>query len=374
MIDAAERMHSATTLLLEPVAGCAWSDTLWSMRLTGWRPEGPLPVGVSLAGDGMQGCLHREALLAWAAALRAAGDLFLAETVSRTLTAHEAPPTRLAWPGGALDLSRPRVMGIINVTPDSFSGDGLHHRLEAAVAQGLRMAAEGADILDVGGESSRPGAEPVGCEEELQRVVPVVQRLVQVVGLPISVDTRKPEVMEAALDAGASWINDVTALREVGAGSFMSRVLAGRAAPIVLMHMQGRPATMQQAPHYGDLLAEVYGFLAERVAWCVAHGIARSRLILDPGIGFGKSPAHNLQLLRHLRVFRGLGLPLLLGVSRKRLVGTLTGEESAERREVGSHVLAALGVLNGAQILRVHDVAGARQAVAVAHGWAHGVP
>ncbi|MBF0460063.1 MAG: dihydropteroate synthase [Magnetococcales bacterium] len=261
-------------------------------------------------------------------------------------------------------------MGIINVTPDSFSGDGLDRSVQAAVAQGVRMAAEGADILDVGGESTRPGAALVPVEEELQRVIPVVQALRQAVDLPISVDTSKSEVMQAALAAGAALINDVTALR--GEGRFVQEVLAQRTEPVVLMHMQGVPATMQGNPVYRDVLADVYGFLAERVRWCVANGIARSRLIVDPGIGFGKNQRHNWALVRHLRLFRGLGLPILLGVSRKRLVGAMLGETVAEQRDVGSHVLAALGVLNGAQIVRVHDVAGARQAVAVAQGWAEG--
>ncbi|MEO5364140.1 MAG: dihydropteroate synthase [Magnetococcus sp. DMHC-8] len=278
----------------------------------------------------------------------------------------------LAWRGWRLDLSRPRVMGIINVTPDSFSGDGLDHQVALAVAQGRRMAAEGADLLEVGGESTRPGAVPVTVAEELARVVPVVRTLVQAVDLPVAVDTRKPEVMEAVLAAGAAMLNDVTALQEAG-GRFVREVLAPRSEPIILMHMQGTPATMQDRPVYRDVVAEVYEFLAERVRWCAAHGIDRARLIVDPGIGFGKSQPDNLELVRRLRVFADLGLPVLLGVSRKRLVGALTGEAEAGRRDAGSHVLAALGVLHGAHIVRVHEVAGARQAVAVAQGWERGL-
>ena len=277
----------------------------------------------------------------------------------------------LAWGRWRLDLSRPCIMGIINVTPDSFSGDGLDRRVAAAVAQGVRMAEEGADILDVGGESSRPGAEMVSSEEEWVRVGPVVSGLAHVVDLPISVDTGKPEVMQAALEAGAAMLNDVNALQGVD-GYFARTVLAPRKEPLVLMHRRGPSATMQDHPVYRDVVAEVTQFLAERVRWCVAQGIDRSRLIVDPGIGFGKSQPDNLDLVRRLRVLRGLGLPVLLGLSRKRLVGALTGEAEAGRRDVGSHVLAALGILSGAQIIRVHDVAGARQAVAVAQGWAEG--
>ncbi|MBF0401373.1 MAG: dihydropteroate synthase [Magnetococcales bacterium] len=258
-------------------------------------------------------------------------------------------------------------MGVINVTPDSLSGDGLDRSVAAAVAQGVAMVAQGADILDVGGESSRPGAVAVSVEEEMARVVPVVRALAQLVDRPVSVDSCKPEVMQAALAAGGSIINDINALRGLS-GPLPSWLLAGE-EPIVLMHMQGAPRTMQLDPRYQDVVAEVYGFLAQRVHACVAQGIARCRLVVDPGIGFGKSSAHNLALLRHLRVFRGLGLPVLLGVSRKRLVGMLVAEEEPARRDVGSHVLAALGVLSGARIVRVHDVAGARQAVAVAQGW-----
>ncbi|MEO5349757.1 MAG: dihydropteroate synthase [Magnetococcus sp. YQC-3] len=275
----------------------------------------------------------------------------------------------LAWRGWRLDLSRPRVMGIINVTPDSFSGDGRHRSLEAAVAQGVRMAAEGADILDVGGESTRPGAQPVSSEEELARVVPVVEALAAAVELPISVDTSKPEVMQAALEAGAAMINDVTALRGVEAAGCVQRLLAHREEPIILMHMQGTPATMQAEPLYRDVVAEVSDFLAGRIAWCVANGIDRSRLLVDPGIGFGKSHAHNLELLRRMGALCALGVPVLLGVSRKRLVGNMTRVEEAARRDAGSHVLAALGVMNGARIVRVHDVAGARQAMDVVHAW-----
>ncbi|MBF0097476.1 MAG: dihydropteroate synthase [Magnetococcales bacterium] len=279
-----------------------------------------------------------------------------------------APASRqLSCGRWSLDLSQPRVMGIINVTPDSFSGDGLAGAPQQAVAQGLQMVAQGADLLDVGGESTRPGAAELSVQEELDRVIPVIEALVARVEAPVAVDTRKAAVMVAALQAGATMINDVNALRGVEA-SFVRQVLAARQEPIVLMHMQGIPATMQAEPSYQDVVAEVVAFLAERVRWCEEQGIARSRLLVDPGIGFGKDHAHNMTLLCHLSALQVLEVPVLLGVSRKRLTGWLTGEVEPHKRDVASHVLAAWGVCAGAAIVRVHDVAGARQALAVAQG------
>ncbi|MBF0271674.1 MAG: dihydropteroate synthase [Magnetococcales bacterium] len=264
-------------------------------------------------------------------------------------------------------------MGIVNVTPDSFSGDGLAGHQRAAIDQGLAMAEAGADLLDVGGESTRPGAAPVELAEELERVVPVIRELAAALPIPVAVDTSKPAVMRAAIQAGAALINDVTALRGGGeapddpeAGQDTARLLAESQTPAVLMHMQNRPATMQQAPAYDDVVGEVYDFLARRMALCVAHGLPRERLICDPGIGFGKTTAHNLTLLRRRRLFRGLGTPLLLGFSRKRLLGALTGIDAPRQRDPAGHLLAALA---DASILRVHDVAGARQAMAVATGY-----
>lgn len=368
--------------LLEPYVGMTaeWEpdgvlgsapDALWLVRLVGWQAGewlASLPPGVVAVGEEplVTGRLSRGALEQWIERLGLLGAGVLSAALSQTLAAHLVADPVLVWGRWQLDLSRPQVMGVLNMTPDSFSGDGLDRRVAAAVAQGVAMVAAGADILDVGGESSRPGASAVESGEELERVVPVVQALARAVDRPISVDTRKPEVMEAALAAGAAMINDVTALQGL---TPQPGAWAMGAEPIVLMHMQGEPTSMQVRPVYQDVLADVYSFLEERIGWCVAHGIARSRLILDPGIGFGKSPQHNMALLRHLRVFRGLGLPVLLGVSRKRLVGLMTGETEPAHRDVGSHVLAALGVLNGARIVRVHEVAGAKQAVAVAMGW-----
>jgi dihydropteroate synthase len=260
-----------------------------------------------------------------------------------------------------LDLSEPRVMGVVNVTPDSFSDGGIHFDPGAAVAHGECLAAEGAAILDVGGESTRPGAPPVPVAEEIRRVVPVIERLAARVSVPISVDTSKPEVMRAAVDAGAQMINDVRALRVPGALA----TAAGMGAAVCLMHMQGEPGTMQADPRYGDVVAEVREFLAQRVAACRAAGIPRERLCLDPGIGFGKLAEHNLALLARLRDLGDGSLPVLAGVSRKSLVGIITGRPPGERL-AGSVAFAALCVAHGAAIIRAHDVAATVDAVKVA--------
>jgi len=260
-----------------------------------------------------------------------------------------------------LDLSEPRVMGVVNVTPDSFSDGGTHFDPGTAVAHGERLAAEGAAILDVGGESTRPGAPPVPVDEEIRRVVPVIERLAARVSVPISVDTSKPEVMRAAVDAGAQMINDVRALRAPGALA----MAAATGAAVCLMHMQGEPGTMQADPRYGDVVAEVREFLAQRVAACRVAGIPPGRLCLDPGIGFGKRPEHNLALLARLRDVGDESLPVLVGVSRKSLVGIITGRPPGERL-AGSVAFAALCVAHGASIIRAHDVAATVDAVKVA--------
>jgi dihydropteroate synthase len=262
--------------------------------------------------------------------------------------------------GRLLLLDRPRVMGIVNVTPDSFSDGGAHASVEAAVAHGLRLAAEGADILDVGGESTRPGADEVAAEEELRRVIPVIERLARETALPVSVDTSKPEVMRAAVAAGAGMINDVYALRREGALD----AAAAAGVPVVLMHMQGEPRSMQAAPQYDDLVGEVHRFLAERIFACEMAGIAKKRIVLDPGYGFGKTTAHNLLLLRQQARLLDLGLPLLAGLSRKRSLGEITGRETGERLHA-SVAAAVLAAEYGARILRVHDVAATVDALKV---------
>jgi dihydropteroate synthase len=241
-------------------------------------------------------------------------------------------------------------MGVLNVTPDSFSDGGRYRELDAAVSHGLRMVEEGAAIIDVGGESTRPGADPVGAEEEIRRVVPVIEKLRAQTDAIVSVDTSKPQVMRAAASAGAGLINDVRALSEEGA----LESAVGTQCAVCLMHMQGDPRSMQLAPHYDDVVNEVKAFLEQRVNVCRAAGMAADRIVIDPGFGFGKTLEHNLQLLRHLRQL-GTELPIMVGLSRKSIVGRLTGRASGER-VYGSVALAVMAVINGARIVRVHDV------------------
>lgn len=271
-----------------------------------------------------------------------------------------------------LDLSAPVVMGVLNVTPDSFSDGGDFFGADAALRRAEQMVGEGAAVVDVGGESTRPGAAAVSAADELRRVVPVIEALARRLPVPISVDTSKPEVMRAAADAGATLINDVRALREPGA--LAAAVALG--LPVCLMHMQGEPRTMQEAPTYTDVVAEVGAFLEARVAACRAAGLAQERLIVDPGFGFGKRLAHNLALLARLPELARLGPPLLVGISRKSMLGALTGRGVDERlpASLAAAVIAARG---GARILRVHDVAAtvdALKVVAAVAAAAEGTP
>ena len=270
--------------------------------------------------------------------------------------------------GRELRLDRPRIAGIINITPDSFSGDGLAST-EAAIAHGLKLADDGADLLDVGGESTRPGAEPVSVHDEIARVVPVIEALARRITLPISIDTSKFEVMRAAVAAGAGMINDVCALRLDGALD----AAAALKVPVCLMHMQGEPRTMQDAPHYDDVVSDVRRFLAERIFACEMSGIDKKRIVADPGFGFGKTLEHNLALLRALDEFSALGVPLLVGLSRKGMIGTLTGRDRHADRVAGSAAAALIAVQKGAAIVRVHDVAATRDALAVWEGVAKGI-
>ena len=263
--------------------------------------------------------------------------------------------------GRILKLDRTRVMGIVNVTPDSFSDGGAYDTTAAAIAHGLRLVAEGADVLDIGGESTRPGAGEVAIDEELRRVIPVIEALSSQVDVPISIDTSKPEVMRAAAQAGAGMINDVYALRRDGALD----EAAALGIPVVLMHMLGEPRTMQQSPSYDDVVGEVHRFLAERIFACEMAGIDRKKIIVDPGFGFGKQRDDNLLLLARLQRFTELGEPVLAGLSRKKTIGELTGRDIPTERVFGSVAAHLIAAQNGARLVRVHDVAATVDALKV---------
>lgn len=269
------------------------------------------------------------------------------------------PVRRLACGRFSLPLERPLVMGVVNVTPDSFSDGGRHDTVDAAIAHARRLIAEGADLIDIGGESTRPGAAPVAPEEEIARVVPVLDAL-RDCGVPLSVDTRHPSTMRAAIEHGADMINDIAALREPGA---IDAVRDARCA-VCLMHMQGEPATMQQAPAYDEVVSEVGYFLDARVAALRVSGVARERIVVDPGIGFGKTLRHNLLLLGALDELAAGGQPVLVGVSRKSMLGELTGRPAGQRL-AGSLAAMLAAVARGAAIVRVHDVAESRDALRV---------
>jgi dihydropteroate synthase len=261
-----------------------------------------------------------------------------------------------------LALDRPVLMGIVNVTPDSFSDGGQFFDPQRAVAHALRLVEEGADLLDIGAESTRPGARPVDEQEERRRLIPVVSALAKAVAVPISVDTSKSAVARAAIDAGAGMINDVTALR---GDRTMVDVVAETGVGLVLMHMQGTPETMQRAPRYDDVVGEITEFLAERARFAMEHGVAQERIVLDPGIGFGKTLDHNLEILANLHAFASLGFPMLVGPSRKGFLGELT-HQSVDARGWGTAAVVALAVEQGANILRVHEVGPMKEVVRVA--------
>ncbi|MGH8273414.1 MAG: dihydropteroate synthase [Gammaproteobacteria bacterium] len=277
-------------------------------------------------------------------------------------TQHSSSPLapELTWHAGALALDHPRVMGIVNVTPDSFSDGGRFLDPAAAVDHAHRLVAEGAAIVDIGGESTRPGADEIPAQEELRRVIPVVERLVAELDVPVSVDTSKPEMIAAATAAGAAMVNDVRALRTPGA----LEAAAAADCAVCLMHMQGTPATMQKNPHYDNVVEEVCAFLETRADACVDAGIPPDHILIDPGFGFGKTRAHNLLLLRHLGELLDLGYPVLVGLSRKSLIGTLTGADSGERL-AGSLAAATLAAWFGAVVIRAHDVRATIEALAV---------
>lgn len=272
--------------------------------------------------------------------------------------------------GKVLDLSTPRVMGILNLTPDSFSDGGRFNSLDAALRHAESMVAEGAAIIDVGGESTRPGAPAVSVTEELDRVIPVIEKLSSLIPVPVSVDTSKPEVMREAVNAGAGLINDVQALQAEGA----LEAAAGTGAPVCLMHMQGNPRTMQLQPGYKDVVAEVREFLLSRVSACESAGISRDKLLIDPGFGFGKALEHNVNLLRNLAVLAATGVPVLVGLSRKSMIGRLLNEDipvPVEERLYGSLAAAVIAARSGARIIRVHEVKPTVEALRIvsAVGW-----
>lgn len=269
--------------------------------------------------------------------------------------------------GIELDLNKPQVMGVVNVTPDSFSDGGTLYSdnalsVAAAVDRAAQMVAEGASIIDVGGESTRPGADAVSVDEELSRVVPVIEALRARFGVAVSIDTSTPQVIAAAAQAGAGLINDVRALQREGA----LEAAADTGLPICLMHIQGEPKTMQQEPHYDDLFGEISDYFAQRITACEAVGIARDKLILDPGFGFGKTLQHNLQLLKNMQRLQSFGLPLLVGMSRKSMIGN-TLNKPVDERLYGGLAVAVMALERGASIVRTHDVAATVDALAMAH-------
>ena len=273
-------------------------------------------------------------------------------------------------PTCSVDLPFPCIMGVLNVTPDSFSDGGRFLAADDALAQGLALVREGAAIVDIGGESTRPGSDPVSADEELRRVMPVVEALAGRVGVPISVDTMKADVARRALAAGASFVNDVSALRfDPG----MLGVIAESGCPVCLMHMRGEPKTMQDEPVYADVVDEVLRFLEERMAVALAAGLREDQLMIDPGIGFGKTVEHNLALLRHLDRFTGFGRPVVLGTSRKRFLGAILGAEPAART-TGTVATTVMGLLAGAHVFRVHDVKPYFEALRVALAVLEGAP
>ncbi len=310
------------------------------------------------APDELAGAPVRVAdLVRWAEGAARAGDDAPAALISR-VSRPRADVAGLAVSGAG---GRPRILGVCNVTPDSFSDGGDHAVPEQAVAFGRALFAAGADIVDVGGESTRPGADPVDPDTELVRVLPVVEGLVAH-GIPVSIDTRRARVMRAAIEAGAVLVNDVSALSD---DPDAITVVAETDVPVIVMHMQGQPRDMQDDPRYANVVDDVHDALAARVDACVAAGIAPERVIVDPGFGFGKTEAHNYELLAGLAQFHGLGCPLAVGLSRKSFIGAVTGEVDPARRVSGSVAAALLAVGRGAQFVRVHDVAETRQALDV---------
>ncbi|MDH3581063.1 MAG: dihydropteroate synthase [Hyphomicrobiales bacterium] len=317
----------------------------------GWLAGGPLAFSLCEVIEGEPGRAKRR--------IAAYGELAAAR--ERAITVALERITHARDPLAGLSLDRPRIMGVVNVTPDSFSDGGLHNTTEAAIAHGAALAAQGADILDIGGESTRPGSDAIDAAREATRILPVIEGL-QGVGAVISADSRKSDVMRRAAETGAHILNDVSALT-FDEESLSVAVACG--LPVVLMHAQGDPKTMQDSPAYEDVVLEVFDFLEMRIGMCEAAGLSRARIIVDPGIGFGKTLEHNLALLEAISLFHSLGTAILVGVSRKRFIGTLTGEDEPRKRLAGSLAAGLAAVAQGVQILRVHDVRETVNAVAV---------
>ncbi len=351
------------------------------LALSGFDRAEEVAAGVSAAGgateivEGRLVAVARPSQLVDAAGRKVGAELAepLRAEVDRAVASWLTGPSDLETPAGTLPCgSRPIVMGILNVTPDSFSDGGDHyepgHHPDVAVAFARELLAEGADVIDIGGESTRPGAEPVPEDEELRRVIPVIEALAAA-GAIVSVDTTKAGVARRAVEAGAAIVNDVSAGANDG---LLLHTVAELDIPYVVMHMRGTPRTMQRDPRYIDVIAEVFDFLTEQVRRLELLGVRRERLIVDPGIGFGKTVGHNLEILRRTREFTSMGLPVLVGTSRKSFIGAITGVEEPSERLEGSLVTAAHAVANGAAIVRVHDVAATVRAVHAARAVATG--
>ncbi len=313
------------------------------------RPSDAMPLAGGWGWFTNAACIRREAQTE----IVAANDI--PREVVAALTARRAALL-------GFDFNQALLMGILNVTPDSFSDGGEFQDETAALAQAKEMAAMGCDIIDIGGESTRPGADPVSPGDELARVIPVVRAIRAAVRAPISIDTRKSSVASQAISAGAGLINDTSAL---GFDPAMAKVAASAGVPVCLMHALGDPKTMQDAPRYDNVVLDVYDYLQERIEYAMSAGIARQNLIIDPGIGFGKTLDHNLELLENISIFHGLGVPILLGASRKRFIGTLTGVDNATDCVTGSVAVALAAIAQGVQIVRVHDIAETRKGVAL---------
>jgi dihydropteroate synthase len=345
----------AAPLYIRPIGRLGWSPSLSPHAAIEVASRKDLSFAAAEIIERAGSNIHRRILQA-----DELPEIAAAEAVAPLLRRLNEPRPKIA----DVALDRTRIMGVVNVTPDSFSDGGRYLAADAAIAHGLRLEAEGADILDIGGESTRPGAEPLGIEDECRRVLPVIEGLAARARVPLSIDTRNAEVMHRAVLSGARIINDVSALAH---DPQSLEVAAATGVPVVLMHAQGDPRTMQRNPVYDDVVLDVYDVLEARIEACEKAGIPRERLVVDPGIGFGKTLAHNLALLGALSIFHGLGCAVLLGASRKSFIGKLTGAQ-ADDRLPGSLAAALLGAAQGVQILRVHDVAATRQALAVWEG------